>query len=256
MNQKQDYIAVFDSGVGGISVLRQLLRILPQERFLYYGDSANAPYGTKEASLVQQLSLQVAQKLHQRGIKALVVACNTATAAAIDVLRSSYPDLIIIGVEPALKVAAERFPGGHIGVMATPCTLAGEKFQKLLARFSGQCQVSLMPAPGLADIVEAGQQNGPEGQAFLEELLSPYKGKLDALVLGCTHYPFASDAIREILGIRTALIDGGEGTAQQTRRALEAAGLLYNGPGEVVIENSLCSDAVLQLSRKLAGLEE
>ena len=254
MRQKSDYIAVFDSGVGGISVLRQLLKVLPNERFLYYGDSANAPYGTRPAQQVQQLSLAVADKLYGRGIKALVVACNTATAAAIQLLRSRYPDLIIVGVEPALKVAAERFPGGHVGVMATPCTLEGEKFHNLLSRFQDKCTVSLIPAPGLADLIEAGKQNGPEGYDLLRPLLAPYVGKLDALVLGCTHYPFAAEMISKILGQRTVLIDGGEGTAMQTRRALEAAGLLYDGPGEVIMENSLQSEPVLELCRTLAGL--
>ncbi len=254
MYRKSDYIAVFDSGVGGISVLQQLLRVLPKERFLYYGDSANAPYGTRPATQVQELSLAVAEKLYSRGIKALVVACNTATAAAIQTLRSRYPDLIVIGVEPALKVAAERFPGGHVGVMATPCTLEGEKFRHLLGRFQDQCTVSLIPAPGLADLVEAGLQNGPEGQALLQPLLAPYVGKLDALVLGCTHYPFAQEMIQKILGCRTRLIDGGEGTALQTRRALETANLLHDGPGEVVIENSMDSEELLSLCRKLAGI--
>ena len=251
MNQRSDYIAVFDSGVGGISVLQQLLRVLPNERFLYYGDSANAPYGTRPARQVQQLSLAVAEKLHSRGIKALVVACNTATAAAIQVLRDRYPELVVVGVEPALKVAAERFPGGHVGVMATPCTLEGEKFHNLLTRFQDQCNVSLIPAPGLADLIEAGKQNSPEGYALVQPLLSPYVGKLDALVLGCTHYPFAKEMIQKILGQRTVLIDGGEGTALQTRRALKVAGLLYDGPGEVVIENSLESDKILQLCHTL-----
>ena len=254
MRQKSDYIAVFDSGVGGISVLRQLLKVLPNERFLYYGDSANAPYGTRPAQQVQQLSLAVAEKLYNRGIKALVVACNTATAAAIQLLRSRYPDLIIVGVEPALKVAAERFPGGHVGVMATPCTLEGEKFHNLLSRFQDKCTVSLIPAPGLADLIEAGKQNSSEGYALVQPLLAPYVGKLDALVLGCTHYPFAAEMISKILGQRTVLIDGGEGTAMQTRRALEAAGLLYDGPGEVIMENSLQSEPVLGLCRTLAGL--
>jgi DNA repair protein RadC len=133
--QKQDFIAVFDSGVGGISVLRQLHKLMPNERYLYYGDSANAPYGTKTPEQVRALALAVAEKLVNRGIKALVVACNTATAMAIKQLREKYPDLIVVGIEPALKVGADRYPGGRIGVMATPVTLEGEKFHRLLDRF-------------------------------------------------------------------------------------------------------------------------
>lgn len=254
MNRKEDYIAVFDSGVGGISVLRHLLRIMPAERYIYYGDSANAPYGTKPTETVRARSFAVAENLIKRGIKALVVACNTATAAAIAQLRQAYPDLIIVGVEPALKVAAEKYPGGAVGVMATPLTLEGEKFQALLGRFCHMCDVSLIPAPGLADLVEAGTQNGPEGQRLLKELLSPYAGKLDALVLGCTHYPFAQKTIAGILK-GTQLLDGGEGTAQQTRVLLEKKGLLRSGNGEVIFENSLNDPGILSLAKKMADME-
>ena len=254
MNQKTDYIAVFDSGVGGISVLRQLRKVMPNERYLYFGDSANAPYGTKPAREVQRLALSVAERLVAQGVKVLVVACNTATAVAIDSLREAYPDLIVIGIEPALKVGAEKYPGGRIGVMATPVTLEGEKFQRLLDRFVDQCQISLIGAPGLADLVEEGKQNGPEGETLLRKLLEPYKGKLDALVLGCTHYPFAEETIRKVLGEETELLDGGEGTAAQTKKLLALRNLLYDGPGEVVFQNSLPDRHMLELSRKLAGL--
>ncbi len=255
MNQKTDYIAVFDSGVGGISVLRQLRKVMPNERYLYFGDSANAPYGTKSSQQVQALALAVARRLVAQGVKALVVACNTATAAAIDILRETYPDLIVVGIEPALKVGADKYPGRHIGVMATPVTLEGDKFHRLLERFTDRCQISLISAPGLADLVEEGKQNGPEGEALLRRLLEPYQGKLDALVLGCTHYPFAEEMIRKILGSKTELLDGGEGTAAQTKHLLQSRGLLHEGPGEVVFQNSLPDGHMLELSRQLAGLE-
>ena len=252
MARKQDYIAVFDSGVGGISVLRQLRKRMPGERYIYYGDSANAPYGTKTPQQVRTLALAVAEKLVGRGIKALVVACNTATAMAIEDLREKYPDLIVVGIEPALKVGADRFPGGRIGVMATPVTLEGDKFRRLLNRFSDNCTVSLIPAPGLADLVEAGLQNGPQGEALLRPLLEPYIGKLDALVLGCTHYPFAEEMIRKILGPETVLLDGGEGTAAQTMQLLKQRELLCAGPGSVEFENSAEDPAMLDLSQTLA----
>ena len=238
MNQKQDYIAVFDSGVGGISVLRQLRKIMPQERYLYYGDSANAPYGSRPTQEIRALALNAAEHLISHGIKALVVACNTATAAAIDALRQTYPELIIVGIEPALKLAAEKYPNGTIGVLATPVTLREEKFQKLVAVCSNRCKVIAFPAPGLADLVEAGKGSGPEATALLSPLLSPWKGKLDALVLGCTHYPFAAAAIADILGDETELLDGGEGTAKETHRRLKAAGLLSDGTGEILWQNS------------------
>ena len=255
MARKSDYIAVFDSGVGGTSVLRHLLHILPNERYIYFGDSANAPYGTKDTQQIKALVMELAEKLIGRGVKALVVACNTATGAAIRDLREAYPDTIVVGVEPALKPAADKYPGGHIGVMATPVTLQSEKFSRLLERFSQDHKITLLPAPGLADLVEAGKQNSPKGQALLEELLGGYRDELDALVLGCTHYPFAADAIRKVLGPKTELFDGGEGTAAQTRRWLENKGLLYDGPGEVLVENSLNCPQIISLTRKFAGLE-
>jgi len=250
MHKKNEYIAVFDSGVGGISVLRELVRQLPNERFLYYGDSANAPYGDRPTAQVQQLTLAAAEMLCKRGIKALVVACNTATAAAIRQLRQQYPDTVIIGIEPALKLAADQFPHGRIGVMATQVTLREEKFSRQLERFPN-VQVSLIPAPGLVERIEAGKAEDPETEALLRSILVPYAGKLDALVLGCTHYPFAKDAIARVLGNGTLLLDGSEGTARQTRRCLEAKDLLYEGPGCVQIENSSTDPALLQLCMEL-----
>ena len=238
MSIKSDYIAVFDSGVGGVSVLRELLRLMPDERYLYFGDSKNAPYGTKTTQEVRELTLAAAKMLMARGCKALVVACNTATAAAIAELRAMYPDKIIIGIEPALKVAADHFPGGEVGVMATPVTLREEKFDVLLHRFTDTCTVHKIPAPGLVELVERGMAVSDETEALLAPLLAPYKDKLCAVVLGCTHYPFAAPVIGKLLGEKTALLDGGPGTARQTKRRLEAEGLLWDGEGELLIENS------------------
>lgn len=253
MNAKTDYIAVFDSGVGGISVLRHLRQVLPSEKFLYYGDSANAPYGTRSREEIQALALNVAEKLVKRNIKALVVACNTATAAAIEVLRKAYPELIVVGMEPALKPAADRFPGGTVGVLATPVTLREEKFKQLVNHYGGHCQVISLPAPGLVELVEQGKGNGEEAKALLKDLLAPWIGKLDALVLGCTHYPFAARAIRQVAGEDVALFDGGEGAARETKRRLEAADLLSQGEGQILMENSSGSRALLELSWELLG---
>lgn len=253
MNQKSDYIAVFDSGVGGISVLRQLRKELPQERFLYFGDSANAPYGTRPTEEIRALAIAVADQLVNRGIKALVVACNTATSAAICQLRSRWKDLIVVGIEPALKPAADLFPGGNIGVMATPATLREEKFSGLLTRYGNHCNVIKLPAPGLVELVEHGKANSPETEQLLTKLLGSCIGKLDAVVLGCTHYPLASESIAHVLGNQTVLLDGGEGTARETRRRLKNAGLLSDGPGSVEIENSLDDPAMIELSWKLLG---
>lgn len=222
-----DYIAVFDSGVGGISVLRHLRQRMPGEQYLYFGDCANAPYGSRSTEDVRHLTLAAVEAIFSAyPVKALVVACNTATAAAIAILRKQYPQQIIIGIEPALKLAADKFPGGRIGVMATEVTLREEKFDSLLHRFDADCAVQKIPAPGLVELIEQGKTDTPETEQLLAALLQPYKGKLDALVLGCTHYPFAAEAIRRVLGDDVLLLDGGEGTARETERRLSAAGLL------------------------------
>ncbi len=255
MVTREDPIGVFDSGVGGISVLRQLRKELPRERFLYFGDSANAPYGSRTTEEVRQLSCNVAETLLKKGIKALVVACNTATSAAIETLRQTYPELIIVGIEPALKLACDRFPGETLGVMATEVTLRERKFAKLMAGCARDCKVVKLPAPGLVELVESGKANSPESEALLRPLLEPWKGRLKALVLGCTHYPFSADTVAHILGQETVLLDGGIGTARQTHRLLEARNLLREGEGEVIFENSLQSDRITALCRQLLGEE-
>jgi len=252
MHTKEEYIAVFDSGVGGISVLRELVKWMPEEKYLYFGDSANAPYGKRSTAEVKQLTLDAAAMIMERGVKALVVACNTATAAAITDLRAAYPDTIVIGIEPALKVAADRFPKGHIGVMATPVTLREEKFLQQLERFP-DAQVSLIPAPELVELVEAGHTDDKLTQTYLSQVLAPYAGQLDAVVLGCTHYPFAAAAIGRILGENTAVLDGGEGTARETQRRLMEKDLLRSGEGCVQMENSSGDPQKIALSMELLG---
>lgn len=254
MYSPNDYIAVFDSGVGGVSVLRQLKKIMPQERYLYFGDCANAPYGSRPTEQVRALTFAVAEKLTtQYPVKALVVACNTATAAAITQLREAYPDLIVIGIEPALKLAADSCPGGNIGVMATQVTLREEKFDALLHRFEESCTVYKIPAPGLVELIEAGKTDGEEMDAFLAALLTPYAGRLNALVLGCTHYPFASNAIAKLMGSSTMLLDGGEGTAKETKRRLALAGLLREGAGSITFRSSANEEEMTALAKRLLG---
>ena len=239
MSAREDYIAVFDSGLGGISVLRHLLRVMPGERYLYFGDSANAPYGSRPTSEVRDLTMAAADKLMaEKPLKALVLACNTATAAAVQELRKKYPDLIVIGIEPALKVAADHFPGGRIGVMATEVTLREEKFDTLHLRFHKHCSVIKIPMPGLVQLVEAGKLGTAEMEKLLQSLLGPYTGRLDAVVLGCTHYPLAAKDISRVLGETVVLLDGGEGTARETRRRLMEADLLEEGSGDLIMKNS------------------
>lgn len=257
MNKKHDYIAVFDSGVGGISVLRHLIRILPGERFVYFGDSANAPYGSRSTEEVRSLTLSaVDMLLSAYPLKALVIACNTATAAAVRDVRAAHPELIVVGIEPALKVAADHFPGGRVGVLATEVTLREEKFDTLLHRFDEDVTIYKIPAPGLVELVEAGKVDTPETEALLRKVFAPYQGKLDAVVLGCTHYPFARAAISRVLGNHVVLLDGGEGTARETRRRLELAGILEKGRGEVIIRNSSPNPDMLRLSRERLTQED
>ena len=237
MNKKNLPIGVFDSGLGGISVLKELMQLMPEEHYLYFGDSANAPYGTRTTEEVKILTLNAAARLYERGIKALVVACNTATAAAITQIREEYPNLIVVGIEPALKMATDRFPRGHVGIMATQVTLREEKLEHLVGRFP-DVTVEKIPAPGLVELVELGKTQSEETEALLRNILNPYVGQLDAIVLGCTHYPFVKDTVQKILGEGVVVLDGGAGTARQTKRLLEERGLLRSGEGSLKMENS------------------
>lgn len=231
----ESFIGVFDSGIGGISVLRELVNVMPQENFLYYGDSANAPYGTKSPEAVKNLTLQAAEMLFARGAKALVVACNTATAVAIATLRETYKDKVIIGIEPAIKLAYDDFPQSKVGVLATNLTLQEEKFTHLSANFP-QMDITPIPLPGLVELIEKGESEEAM-EAFLAPTLCPYQDKFDAVVLGCTHYPLIAPIFKKLLGENAVLLDGAKGTALQTKRRLEAENLL-GGSGWVQIETS------------------
>lgn len=233
-------IAVIDSGVGGISVLRELRRLMPRERFLYFGDSANAPYGTKSREEVLAITRRNLETLRARGIKALVIACNTATSAAAKALRAENPDLPIIGIEPAVKPAALLCERPNVLVMATPLTLREEKFLSLVARFSDRAQVLPLPCPGLVELIEEGHLDDEPLDAYLASLFAPIAHQaFDAVVLGCTHYPHVKNAIARHLSPSAVLLDGGEGTARETLRRLTESGLLSDAPeGAVEIVNT------------------
>ena len=239
----QHPIGVFDSGIGGLSVLQALLGELPHEHFVYLADNGHAPYGEKTDLFVRQRSLAIAEHLlRQHQIKALVVACNTATAAAIAQLRQQHPHLPLIGVEPALKPAAQLTHTGRIGVMATRGTVASDKFQRLLASLQGPAEFVVCPCNGLALAIEqttlpGHQDTAPtQVQALLRQYtaqMGPFgraAGQIDTLVLGCTHYVFAQQALQNLVGPDVQLVSTGEPVARQTRRLLEAAGLLHGGP--------------------------
>lgn len=250
-------IAVFDSGLGGLSVLRALRRRLPQENFLYFGDSENAPYGSRPTDEIRALTAAHADRLFAQGAKALVVACNTATSAAIELLRARYPDRIIVGIEPALKLAVTQFPHGRIAVMATEATLRERKFSALMARYSGDCEIVKCPCPELVEFVERGELTGDAVEACLRrELEALLAAPPDAVVLGCTHFPFLRDAIRAVLGDTPALLDGADGTARETARRLADADLLRSGDaGEITLTNSRRAPALEALAYRLLDSE-
>lgn len=251
-------IAVFDSGMGGISVLRELVRCMPNEDFLFFGDSRHAPYGIRPVQEVRELTMGAAEQLTARGAKALVVACNTATSAAIADLRARWPELPVVGLEPALKPAVLSCPGGRVLVMATPLTLREEKFAALMDRCRGQASILSQPAPELVEFVERGALDSAELADYLDALLAPYREEpVDGVVLGCTHFPFARAQIARALGYPVRFFDGGSGAARETRRLLERAGTrcTKQRTGTVVLENSENSEARNAISWKLFRME-
>lgn len=252
-------IGFFDSGLGGISVLRGTMRLLPGEDYIYFGDSLNAPYGDRSLDDVCRLSREAALRLLDRGAKAIVIACNTATSAAAAALREEFPDIPVIGTEPAVKPAVEQFAGGRILVMATDRTLREKKFLDLWDRHREQAEIIPVPCSGLMEFVERGILRGEEPENFLRQLLAPYlESAVDAVVLGCTHYPFLREPIRKVLGPKPAILDGAEGVARQLCRRLEELNLRNprETGGTVTFENSLDSSAILDLSRLLLEYRE
>lgn len=250
-------IGVFDSGVGGISVLRECVKIMPNEDFIYYGDSKNAPYGTKPTEVVRELTIAQVKRFLEIPIKGCVIACNSATSAAVRVLREMYPNLPLVGIEPALKPASLYKRDPRVLVLATPMTIKEEKFKNLLTKYEDKATIYGLPCPGLMEYVEEGKYDTSEVSNFLEELLAPYRGGvIDAVVLGCTHYPFVKDKISQVLGPGVRVFDGGEGTAREMRRRIDVAGLLTDKTtrGEVIFENSSDDKSKIELCNRLLNM--
>lgn len=230
-------IGVFDSGVGGLSVLRALLAELPQEQFVYVADSGHAPYGERGDAFVAERTRVLSHWLrHTHGIKALVVACNTATAAAIHEVRARHPDLPLVGIEPAIKPAAAATATGRVGVMATRGTVQSSKFKRLLHSLEDQAQFVVQACDGLANAIERFDTMAVESlvQQHTQAMgrFGAHPGEIDTLVLGCTHYPFAQEALRRAVGSGVQLLEAGAPVARQTRRLLEQHGLLAPSPAE------------------------
>ena len=250
-------IGFLDSGVGGLSVLKEAVRVLPAEDFVYYGDSANAPYGTKTVEEIRGLTFKAVEKLMDYDIKALVIACNTATSAAISDLRAKYPDMPVIGIEPAVKPAVVCSRGGRIIVMATPMTLKQNKFMELIKTYENEAEIVPLACEGLMEYVENGMRDKEGLMDYLDRTLGPnLTDDTESIVLGCTHYPFIINEINEYLGERDiVLIDGSKGTSSQLKRRLEEKDLLREADhsGTVTILNSSDDPEMIKLSEKLLG---
>lgn len=258
MNNRERPIGVFDSGVGGISVLREMVALMPNENFIYFGDSKNAPYGTKPISEVQDLTISIAEKLVEMGVKAIVVACNTATSVGVEILRAKYPDIPVVGVEPALKPAVLYKKNPQVLVMATDITIREKKFRELLEKYAALGEIHLLPCPGLMEWVEKGIIEDEELTAFVKDLLAPYAGKTDSVVLGCTHYPFLADTIKKVMGDNVRLFDGGAGTARELLRRLAEAEITNDeeNVGKVTFLSSNNCEAEIELCKALLYMKK
>lgn len=223
-------VGVFDSGVGGLSVLREIRRLLPRESLLYVADSGHVPYGEKSPEYIRERSRLIAEFLLGQGAKALVLACNTATVAAVAELRERYPELPIVGMEPAVKPAAAATRSGVVGVLATTGTLKSARFAALLDRFASDVRVVTQPCPGLVERIEAGELEAPATRELLRGFVAPLLAEgCDTLILGCTHYPFIKPLLRELVPGSVSLIDTGAAVARQLQRLLAQGGLLAGG---------------------------
>ncbi len=254
-------IGVFDSGLGGLSVLGAIRKMLPAENLIYYGDSANAPYGVKPRQQVRQLSVRICDELVDQGVKAIVVACNTATSAAISDLRRRY-DIPIVGMEPALKPAVQQTETGIVAVLATELTLRESKFQGLLEQFRTGRKICSVPCPELVTLVESGIIDGYIAETAVENCLKGLDvSSLAAVVLGCTHYVFLKPVFEKLLGPRTLIIDGNRGTVLHLKKLLgdrkmlsqsltEGSIRIFNSAGEPLIERS---QTILE---RYSGMEE
>ena len=215
------FIGIFDSGVGGLSVWREVVRELPHEVTLYVADQAHVPYGSRSLSEVRKFAEGITRFLLEQGAKVIVIASNTTSAAALHYLRNLFPDVPFVGMEPALKPAIERTRTGAVGVIATPATFEGELFANLVERYTNDAWVLSQACPGLVDAVEAGALDTDETTALLERYLSPMmEAEVDQLVLGCTHYPFLRPIIEQLMGPGTAVIDPAPSIARQVAHVL------------------------------------
>jgi glutamate racemase len=235
---------VFDSGVGGLTVLRELRRRMPQVPLLYVADAAHAPYGEKSADFIAQRSLALAEHLQAEGARLLVVACNTATAHAVDTLRRRWPGLPIVGTEPGVKPAVAASHNGRVGVLATPATIASARYQDLLRRHAGGAQIVSQACPGLVDLIEQGDLGAPALKALVERVCAPLNAAgVDTVLMGCTHYPLIQPLLQAALGPKVGLLNIESAVAQQAERLWTALRLPDPPAGEGALRLMSTGDA-------------
>lgn len=241
--KKAGAIGVFDSGVGGLSVLRHIRQRLPNERLIYVADSGHVPYGDKSREYIEERSLIITRFLQQQGADAIVIACNTASAAAAAALRSQFK-MPVIAMEPAVKPAVAASRNGIVGVLATTGTLASARFAALLERYAGEGEIITQGCPGLVEQVEKGELNGTQTRALIERYTQPLLARgADTLILGCTHYPFLASLIADVVGNNIALVDTGAAVARQLQRRIQCE-LTERLSGEASDEFFTSGDAV------------
>lgn len=247
-------VGIFDSGVGGLSVAREIRALLPAEPLLYLADTAYCPYGGRPGEEIRARSVAAVAALVDRGVKAVVVACNTASGAALELLREEFP-IPILGLEPAVKPAVHSSPTGRVGVMATAGTLASDRFKRLVDTYAQGVDVYAVACPGLVELVEAGETQGEPAIAALSDLLAPLReAGVDTVVLGCTHYPFLRDAVAEVMGPDVRLIDSGRAVANHLQRVLRENDVLAAGePGDFRLLTTGNAAAVAPVVRRLWG---
>ncbi len=254
---KPEYpIGVFDSGVGGLSVLREIRSLMPHENIIYFGDQGHVPYGPRRMEQIQDFSEGITRYLIAQNSKVIVVACNTASAAALKYLRETFPDVQFVGMEPAVKPAAEKTQTGKVGVLATPATFQGALYASVVERFANGVELFQNTCSGLVQQIELGNLNGDETRKILEGALHPMLEKnIDTVVLGCTHYPFVIPLIERIVGEKVRVIDPAPAVAKQVNRLVEAGGMAnQNGQdGKVRFITSGEADSVRSIIKILLG---
>lgn len=247
-------IGIFDSGVGGLSVLREVRAQMPNERLIYFADQAHVPYGSRSLEQIQGFSEAIARFLLEQNSKMIVVACNTASAAALKYLRGAFPGVPFVGMEPAVKPAAETTRTGKVGVLATPATFQGALYASVVERFANGVELLQHTCPGLVQQIEMGNLQGGETRRILEDALLPMlERNIDTVVLGCTHYPFVIPLITQITGGHVRVIDPAPAVAKQVQRLLEADGMLNQNSGEGTVR-FITSGEVDSAKRALSAL--